>query len=155
MLLANLMNVYWLVMYNKCTYTLTTRAIQVHVLMLYATCSISWALHWCDHEDAITWKCFPHYWPFVRGTHWSLVDSPHKALMFSLLLAEQNELLNKQTTYNKYATPWLSCDPGVRVTVVKCGPVYIDLSLFKEAYFALVVLFRHYNFCFYIHIYIK
>ena len=21
---------------------------------------------------------FPHYWPFVRGVHWSLVDSPHK-----------------------------------------------------------------------------
>ena len=36
------------------------------------------------------WKKFPHYWPFVRGIHWSPVNSPHKgqwhgALMFSLI----------------------------------------------------------------------
>ena len=23
------------------------------------------------HYDIITWKSFPHYWPFVRGIHWS------------------------------------------------------------------------------------
>ena len=21
------------------------------------------------HEDIMTWNCFPHYWPFVRGIH--------------------------------------------------------------------------------------
>ena len=26
----------------------------------------------------MTWKCCPHYWPFVRGIHWLLVDSSHK-----------------------------------------------------------------------------
>ena len=42
------------------------------------------------HDDIIKWKHFLHYWPFVRGIHWSPVDSPHKgqwcrALMFSLI----------------------------------------------------------------------
>ena len=44
------------------------------------------------HDDVITWKLFPRYWPFVRGIHRSPVNSPHKghwrgALMFSLLCA--------------------------------------------------------------------
>ena len=30
------------------------------------------------HNDVIKWKHFPRYWPFVRGTHRSLVNSPHK-----------------------------------------------------------------------------
>ena len=42
------------------------------------------------HDDVIKWKLFPRYWPFVRGIHRSLVNSPHKgqwrgALMFSLI----------------------------------------------------------------------
>ena len=44
------------------------------------------------HDDIIKWKQFPHYWPFVWGIHWSLVNSPHKGqwhrvLMFSLIWA--------------------------------------------------------------------
>ena len=30
------------------------------------------------HDDAIKWKHFPRYWPFVRGIHWPPVNSPHK-----------------------------------------------------------------------------
>ena len=30
------------------------------------------------HDEVMTWECFPHYWPFVRGIHQSLVDCPHK-----------------------------------------------------------------------------
>ena len=30
------------------------------------------------HDDVIKCKYFPPYWPFVRGIHWSLVNSPHK-----------------------------------------------------------------------------
>ena len=45
-----------------------------------------------NHDDVIKWKYFPCYWPFVRGIHRSLVNSPHKgqwrgALMFSLICA--------------------------------------------------------------------
>ena len=31
------------------------------------------------YDDVIKWKHFPRYWPFVRGIHWSPVNSPHKA----------------------------------------------------------------------------
>ena len=42
------------------------------------------------HDDAIKWKQFPRYWPFMPGIHWSSVNSPQKskwcgALMFSLI----------------------------------------------------------------------
>ena len=37
-------------------------------------------LWWMQHEAAITWKHFPSYWPFVRGIHWSPMDSPNKLL---------------------------------------------------------------------------
>ena len=54
---------------------------------------------WAYHDDIIEWKHFPHYWPFVRGTHRSPVDSPHKgqwhgALMFSLIWAWTNSWVN-------------------------------------------------------------
>ena len=43
-----------------------------------------------SHDDVIKWKHFTCYWPFVRGSHWSPVSSPHKgqwrgALMISLI----------------------------------------------------------------------
>ena len=46
------------------------------------------------HDDVIKWKHFPRYWPLWGGTHWSLVDSPHKvqwhaALMFLWSASEQ------------------------------------------------------------------
>ena len=28
-----------------------------------------------SHKDVIKWKHFPHYWSFVRGIQWSLVNS--------------------------------------------------------------------------------
>ena len=51
------------------------------------------------HADVIKWKHFPHYWPFVRGIHWSSVNSPHKsqwrgALMFSLICTRINSWVN-------------------------------------------------------------
>ena len=49
------------------------------------------------HEDLqLFWRSFKHcYWPFVRGIHWSLVDSLHKdqwrwALIFSLMCTWTN-----------------------------------------------------------------
>ena len=51
------------------------------------------------HDDAIKWKHFPRYWPFVRGIHRSPVNSPHKgqwrgALMFSLICVWINGWVN-------------------------------------------------------------
>ena len=53
------------------------------------------------HDDVIKWKRFPCYWPFVRGIHWSPVNSPHKgqwrgALMFSLIRAWINGWANSR-----------------------------------------------------------
>ena len=52
-----------------------------------------------SHDDVIKWKHFPRYWPFVRGTHRSPVNSPHKgrwrwALMFSVICAWINGQVN-------------------------------------------------------------
>ena len=57
------------------------------------------------HDDVIKWKYFTRYWPFVRGIHWSPVDSPHKgqwrgALMFSLICAWTNGWANTRDTGN-------------------------------------------------------
>ena len=53
----------------------------------------SWWLHQME--------TFPHYWPFVRGIHWSPVNSPHKgqwrrALMFSLICVWINGWVNNR-----------------------------------------------------------
>ena len=56
---------------------------------------------WKEHDDVIKWKHFSHYWPFVRGIHWSPVNSPHKgqwrgALMFSLICVWINDWGNNR-----------------------------------------------------------
>ena len=53
------------------------------------------------HDDVIKWKHFPRYWPFVRGTDRSPVNSPHKgqwsgALIFSLICAGTNGCANNR-----------------------------------------------------------
>ena len=55
----------------------------------------------CGHDDIIKWKYFPRYWPFVRGIHWSPVNSPHKgqwrgALVFSLICTWINGSVNNR-----------------------------------------------------------
>ena len=56
-----------------------------------------------NHDDVIKWKHFPRYWPFVRETHGSPVNSPRKgqwrgALMFSLIRAWTNSWVNNGDT---------------------------------------------------------
>ena len=53
------------------------------------------------HDDIIKWKLFMHDWPFVKGIHQSLVNSPHKGqwhvtLMFSLICASTEGRVNNQ-----------------------------------------------------------
>ena len=53
------------------------------------------------HDDVITWKHFPGYWPFVRGIRRLPVNSPHKgqwrgASMFSLICAWINGGVNNR-----------------------------------------------------------
>ena len=78
------------------------------------------------HDDVIKWKHFPCYWPFVRGIHWSLVNSPHKgqwrgALMFSLICAWINAWIN-----NCGAGDLRRHRANYDVTVMPCLRVYMQ-----------------------------
>ena len=72
----------------------------------------------CRHDGVIKWKHFPRYWPFVCGSHWSPVNSPHKgqwrgALTLSLICA-LNKRLSKQSWNWRFETPscslWRHCN---------------------------------------------
>ena len=62
----------------------------------------------------MTWEHFQHYFPFVRGTHWSPVHSHHKGSVIcsygDLLGVSLNNMLNNQTRCRWFETPWLSCN---------------------------------------------
>ena len=47
-----------------------------------------------------SWKGFPHYWPFVKGIHWSPMDSPNKertsnAIVYVFFGVNSDNLPNK------------------------------------------------------------
>ena len=70
------------------------------------------------HDDVIKWKHFPRYWPFVRGTHRSPVNSPHKGqwsgvFMFCLISAWMNGWVN-----NRVADDWRRHRDHYDVTVM-------------------------------------
>ena len=53
------------------------------------------------HDDVIKCSHFPRYWPFVRGIHWSPVNSSHNcrwcgALMFSYICVWINGWVNNR-----------------------------------------------------------
>ena len=75
------------------------------------------------HDDAIKWKHFPFYWPFVWGIHQSPVNSSHKGqwcgtLMFSLICAWTNDWVN-----NRDAGDLGRHRDLYDVTVMTCGPL--------------------------------
>ena len=101
------------------------------------------------HEDVIKWKHFPIYWPFVRGIHYSPVNSPHKcqwrgALMFSLISAwingwvnnrEARDLRRHRTHYDVTVTysnilrlthPNISCYCGHRMLLSKITDILTE-----------------------------
>ena len=71
--------------------------------------------HWnILHDNVMTWKYFPHYWPFVRGIHWSPVDSPHKGPVIKSLdmllapLSPQVDSLQVIKSWDMWLA-WTSC----------------------------------------------
>ena len=60
-------------------------------------------------KNIIKWKHFPHYWPFVRGIHWSPVYYPQqKPVMRSFDIffdLSQNERMSKQSWGWWFETP--------------------------------------------------
>ena len=51
------------------------------------------------NDDVIKWKHFQSYWRFVRGIHWSPVNSLHKGLWHGALIffLQLNEWLSKKS----------------------------------------------------------
>ena len=73
-----------------------------------------------SYDDAIKWKHFPRYWPFVLGIDRSPMNSPHKGfdVFFDLRL---NQQLSKQWIRRGFETPprslWRHCsEPRFRYT---------------------------------------
>ena len=83
----------------------------MHMKMSYAKEGVFFSVSLCYsylappllryHDDVIKWKHFLRYWPFVRGIHRPLVNSPHKgqwrgALMSLLICAWINGWVNNR-----------------------------------------------------------
>ena len=64
-------------------------------------------------DDVITWKRFLRYWHFVRGIHWSPVNSPHKGQAAQRFDVFFDIGLNKQWCRRWFETLWRSCDVTV------------------------------------------
>ena len=86
-----------------------------------------------DADDAIKWKHFPCYWPFVWGIHWSPVNSPHKsqwgrALMFSLICAWTNAWSNNEDVSD------LRCHRAhyVVIVMINAQQNHLKLWIFSE-----------------------
>ena len=83
------------------------------------------------HDDVIKWKHFPRNWPFVRGIHWSPVNSPHKgqwrgALMFSVICVwihdwvnnrEAGDLRRYRAHYDVIVMTRPSCNICIRIMI--------------------------------------
>ena len=77
------------------------------------------------HYDVIKRKQFPRYWQFVRGIHWSPVNSQHKgqwrrALMFTLICARINGWVN-----NREAGDWRCHQAHCDVTIMKYQEIFV------------------------------
>ena len=92
-------------------------------------------------DDAIKWKPFPCYWPFVRGIHRSPVDSPHKgqwrgALMFFLICAWTNSWATIETPSRSL---WRHCNRySLRTSRTKLfhGNILKDLQQIWNIFYA-------------------
>ena len=66
------------------------------------------------HDNFMLWTWFRRYWRFVRGMHWSPVDSPYKGPLTQGLGAffdiNPNKLWDKQSNCRWCETSWILCD---------------------------------------------
>ena len=110
----------------------------------------NWLCPWCTqihekdaHDDAIKWKHFPRYWPFVRD------DSPHKgqwrgALIFSLICAWINGWVNngeagdlRRHSTHCDVTLWMCSFERQLSHLPKDGQIHIQLIVPIQAWFGI------------------
>ena len=122
------------------------------------------------HDDVIKWKHFPRHCPFVRGTHRSPVNSPHKgqwrgALMFSLTCAwinnlEAGDLRRHRTHYDISAIRLDFVEISIKICNFPLKKMHLKVSLaerlpfFESRRVSISIWFRYYRFSFCIHSYI-
>ena len=109
----------WITKSLLVTETLGTAEVQTHYreqigITLRSDKGQCSSVHLVEHDDVNKWKHFPRYWPFVRGIHWSSVNSPSQrpvARSFDLYL---NRRLSKQSRRRWFETPsrslWRHCN---------------------------------------------
>ena len=79
-------------------------------------------------DDVMSWKRFPHYWPYKRGNHRSPVDPPHTkgqwsgALVFPPLMSAwtncwTNCLWGSQVNWNVLRPIWRHCNDHAQRTI--------------------------------------
>ena len=110
------------------------------------------------HEDVIKWEHFPRYWPFLRGIHQSLVDSPQRLVTRSFdifLHLRLNKRLSKQSRRRWFETPsrllWRHCnDSWERASVIYCIIHYISI-VYKH--FQNILKLSHCRLVTHIHVY--
>ena len=107
------------------------------------------------HDDVIKWRHFPHHWPFVRGIHRSLVNSPHKgqwrgSLMFSLICTWINRWVNYRgagdmrcycahydiTAYRTGKPETVYCQGNCHIDIVRSNMVPVSLRLHEHIYWS-------------------
>ena len=101
----------------------------VFYVVIYMYMIFLWAVKACMFHDVVKWKHFPRYWPFVRGIHQSLVNTPHKVqwlgtLRFSLICAWTNSWVN-----NQYGGDLRHHHARYDFTVMPCPHVRMRLDL--------------------------
>ena len=92
-----------------------------------------------EHDDVMTRKRFPHYWPFVRWIHRSPADSPHKgSVMHSFNVSSfnsQNTLCNAMCypdMFSELRSPWMKSPTfnkwhGIYSSYITFSPLNVNL----------------------------
>ena len=81
----------------------------------------------------LAWKRLPHNWPFVKGIHWSLTNSPQKGLVMRRLdisfVVSLSTVSNNQSVRIWFGTPSRSCAVTAILIIVcpkseQLGPIH-------------------------------
>ena len=89
--------------FHQCSVHFLRQQCNLHFRQASYTIGTSWSI---KLDDIMPWKCFPHYWPFARGTHWSPMASSKKYCVIFRII----NLLNKQSSLQWFETPSRPCD---------------------------------------------
>ena len=100
---------------------IASKAIRYDGKTCYGTCIMHYPSLFPIHsvltknDDAMLWKRFLCYWPFVKVKQWSHVDFPKDTKAVYFLCCNLNKLLNDQLNYRWFEKTQRSCDGTVMI----------------------------------------